>query len=268
MTVLDGALDAYPEQAELLYARAMVAERIDRLDILESDLRSIIARDPDHAEALNALGYTLADRTDRYHEALELVERALALEPDSTTSSTAWGGCLYRLGRHEEAAEHLRRSYEGERDPVVAAHSAKCSGRWDCVTRPATYGAPPRGSSGQRGAARDDRAIRVLRCILSTRGAAALRLRRAGPAPRRLLPGAVAPGRTSLAARGASDDVIERWRAIGKLAARTGDGDGDGGGRWSGSLDWRQVREDFLLRLSGPFGQGALQVEGRPGRSS
>ena len=62
--------------------------------------------------------------------------------------------------------------------------------------------------------------------------------------------------------KGPPDDVIERWRAIGKLAARTG----DGGGRWSGSLDWRQVREDFLLRLSGPFGQGALQVEGRPGK--
>ena len=122
MTVLDGALDAYPEQAELLYARAMVAERIDRLDILESDLRSIIARDPDHAEALNALGYTLADRTDRYHEALELVERALALEPDQYHIVDSMGWVLYRLGRHEEAAEHLRRSYEGERDPVVAAH--------------------------------------------------------------------------------------------------------------------------------------------------
>ena len=122
MTVLDAALGAYPEQADLLYARALVAERIDRLDILERDLRAIIARDPDHAEALNALGYTLADRTDRYEEALELVERALALEPDRYHIVDSMGWVLYRLGRHEEAAEHLRRAHEGEPDPVVAAH--------------------------------------------------------------------------------------------------------------------------------------------------
>ena len=122
MTVLDAALDTHPEHADLLYARAMVAERIDRLDILERDLRAIIDRDPNHAEALNALGYTLADRTDRYQEALELVERAFALDPDKYHIVDSMGWVLYRLGRHEEAAEHLRRSYEGERDPVVAAH--------------------------------------------------------------------------------------------------------------------------------------------------
>ena len=122
MTVLDAALDTHPEHTDLLYARAMVAERADRLDVLERDLRAIIDRDPKHAEALNALGYTLADRTDRYQEALELVERALALEPDKYHIVDSMGWVLYRLGRHEEAAEHLRRSYEGERDPVVAAH--------------------------------------------------------------------------------------------------------------------------------------------------
>ena len=120
--VLDGALGTYPENDELLYARAMVAERIDRLDILEQDLRSIISRDPQHAEALNALGYTLADRTERYQEALDLVERALALDPDSFHIIDSMGWVLYRLGRNEEAAEFLRRSYEMEPDPVVAAH--------------------------------------------------------------------------------------------------------------------------------------------------
>ncbi len=122
MAVLDAAIDAYPEQADLLYARAMTAERIDRLDILERDLRSIIERDPNDAEALNALGYTLADRTDRYQEALELLERALALEPDRYHIVDSMGWVLYRLGRHEEAAEHLRRSYEGDRNPEAAAH--------------------------------------------------------------------------------------------------------------------------------------------------
>lgn len=65
------------------------------------------------------------------------------------------------------------------------------------------------------------------------------------------------------------DDVVERWRAIGKLAARTtgggGGGDGGGEGSWSGTFDWRQERGDFRLRLGGPFGQGAFEVAGRPG---
>lgn len=122
MEVLDDALDAHPEHADLLYARAMTAERVGRIDVLERDLRAIIDRDPNHAEALNALGYTLADRTDRYQEALELVERALALDPDEYHIVDSMGWVLYRLGRYEEAAAHLRRSYEGEPDPVVAAH--------------------------------------------------------------------------------------------------------------------------------------------------
>ena len=63
---------------------------------------------------------------------------------------------------------------------------------------------------------------------------------------------------------GPPDDVVEHWRALGKLAART-TGGRNGEGNWRGSLDWRQVRDDFRLRLSGPFGQGAFQVEGRPG---
>ena len=64
-------------------------------------------------------------------------------------------------------------------------------------------------------------------------------------------------------------DVLERWRATARLAARTttggGNRSGSGGGSWSGTLDWRQERDDFRLRLSGPFGQGALEVAGRPG---
>ena len=74
-------------------------------------------------------------------------------------------------------------------------------------------------------------------------------------------------GRGSPRRRGTPpDDVIERWRAIGRLAVRIGDGSGGGDGArsWSGTLDWRQERDDFRLRLSGPLGQGALQVEGGP----
>ena len=122
MKLLDGALADHPEEADLLYARAMVAVKLDRLDVVERDLRSIIARDPEHADALNALGYTLADRTDRFEEARELVERALALAPDRYHIVDSMGWVLYRLGRYEEAADHLRRSYAMEPHPEVAAH--------------------------------------------------------------------------------------------------------------------------------------------------
>ena len=122
MKLLDGALAAYPEEADLLYARAMVAVKLDRLDVVERDLRSIIGRDPEHADALNALGYTLADRTDRFEEAHDLVERALALAPDRYHIVDSMGWVLYRLGRYEEAAGHLRRSYAMEPHPEVAAH--------------------------------------------------------------------------------------------------------------------------------------------------
>ena len=122
MALLDAALDAYPAQADLLYARAMVAEELDRLDVLERDLRSIIGRDPNHADALNALGYTLADRTDRLEEAYALLERALDPQADEYHIVDSMGWVLYRMGRYEEAAEHLHRSYAMEPHPEVAAH--------------------------------------------------------------------------------------------------------------------------------------------------
>ena len=69
-------------------------------------------------------------------------------------------------------------------------------------------------------------------------------------------------GSPSSTAEGPPDDVIRSWRATGKLTARIG----DGGRRWGATLDWRQKRDNFRIRLSGPLGQGALQLKGRPGK--
>ena len=81
MEVYSSAIgDGYNQ--DLLYSRAMLAEKMDRLDILESDLKQILTHDPDNAQALNALGYTLADRTNRYDEALKFINRALEPEPE------------------------------------------------------------------------------------------------------------------------------------------------------------------------------------------
>lgn len=122
LDVMTSALELFPGDFNLLYARALLAEAADRFDIVEQDLGYIIERDPDHADALNALGYTLADRTDRYKEAFEYISRALELKPDSHAILDSMGWVLYRLGNHEEAIRYLRRSLEIQHDHEVAAH--------------------------------------------------------------------------------------------------------------------------------------------------
>jgi len=124
MQVYDRAI-AEHDHTELLYTRAMLAERMDRLDIVERDLRAILVREPDNSQALNALGYTLADRTDRHQEAYGLISRALELSPDDFYILDSMGWVLYRLGRMAEAVEYLRRARAIRDDPEVAAHLAE-----------------------------------------------------------------------------------------------------------------------------------------------
>lgn len=115
-------LQVHPDNDDLLYARSLVAERLDRLDIAEADLRSILERNPEDARALNALGYTLADRTDRYEEALGYIERAIAQAPDDPAIIDSLGWVHFRLGNLELARAHLQRAYELHPDGEIAAH--------------------------------------------------------------------------------------------------------------------------------------------------
>src|SRR5690606_23930387 len=85
-------------------------------------LRRVLVTDPENVAALNALGYTLADRTDRYREALELIDRARTAEPDNAAIIDSYGWVLYRLGRNQEALVELRRAWGLMKDPEVAAH--------------------------------------------------------------------------------------------------------------------------------------------------
>jgi tetratricopeptide (TPR) repeat protein len=119
---LERALVAHPDDKELRYARALAAEKIDRLDILEQDLRAILAADPKNSQALNALGYTLADRTDRYQEALGYIEQALAQLPDDAAILDSMGWVQYRLNNRDKAVEYLRRAYQANPDAEIAAH--------------------------------------------------------------------------------------------------------------------------------------------------
>ncbi len=120
--VLDRALQLHSNDKDLLYARALLAERIDRLDVLERDLRAIIAADPKNGQALNALGYTLADRTDRYPEALGYIEQALAVLPNDAAVLDSMGWVQYRLGDYPKALDYLRRAYQANPDAEIAAH--------------------------------------------------------------------------------------------------------------------------------------------------
>lgn len=120
--IMDKALEADPDNVDLLYFRAMSGEEFGRLDILERDLGRIIDNDPDNADALNALGYTLTDRTDRHEEALELIERALAIKPNEAAFIDSLGWVHYRLENFELAIKHLRRALELFQNDEVAAH--------------------------------------------------------------------------------------------------------------------------------------------------
>lgn len=124
MDVLNAGLREQPDSDELLYARALMAEKMDRLDMLESDLRTILARDPENSAALNALGYTLADRTERLDEAYEYITRAHALRPDDAAILDSMGWVLYRMGRYDEAETYLRRAYDAMYDPEIASNLA------------------------------------------------------------------------------------------------------------------------------------------------
>ena len=120
--LLADALKKDPDQPELLYDYALTAEKLDRFDVLESNLRKLIEVRPDHAHAYNALGYSFAERNTRLPEARKLIERALELAPDDYFIMDSLGWVLYREGDLKGAAEQLRRAYVGRPDAEIGAH--------------------------------------------------------------------------------------------------------------------------------------------------
>jgi tetratricopeptide (TPR) repeat protein len=122
LQVLEKALKQYPDDNNLLYTRAMLAEKRNDLAQMEKDLRSIIAREPENAMALNALGYTLADRTTRYAEAKALIEKAHQINPEDPAVLDSLGWVNYRMGNLDEAERLLRQALERFPDHEVAAH--------------------------------------------------------------------------------------------------------------------------------------------------
>lgn len=120
--VLSRALEKQPDSPDLLYDHAMAAEKLERLDVLEGNLRKVIRLKPDYAHAYNALGYTLADRNQRLPEARTLIDKALSLTPDDPFILDSMGWVHFRLGNFDVALDYLRRAYASRPDPEIAAH--------------------------------------------------------------------------------------------------------------------------------------------------
>ena len=120
--VLTAGLVSNPDSGDLLYDIAMVAEKLDRLDEAEKRLNQLIALKPDNAQALNALGYTLVDRTKRTAEGMKLIEQALALAPADPFILDSMGWAHYRMGNLDDSEKFLRRALADRSDPEIAAH--------------------------------------------------------------------------------------------------------------------------------------------------
>jgi len=122
MQLLNGALVTLPDDTALRYARALLAVGLDQLELAESDLRQIISVEPHNAAAINALGYTLADLTERYDEAEPLILQAYELQPSDASIIDSMGWISYRLGRLREAERYLRDAWDSMRNAEIAAH--------------------------------------------------------------------------------------------------------------------------------------------------
>jgi tetratricopeptide (TPR) repeat protein len=120
--LLGEAVAKNPNSPELLYDQAMAAEKVDRIDVLEANLRKVIQLKPDYAHAYNALGYTFADRNTRLDEAYTLVEQALKLAPEDPFIMDSMGWVLFRMNQNDAAITFLKRAFDIRPDAEIAAH--------------------------------------------------------------------------------------------------------------------------------------------------
>ncbi|NBV74976.1 MAG: hypothetical protein EBR59_03130 [Methylococcaceae bacterium] len=116
------ALKEMPDNPDILYTRALIAEKLNKLDVLEADLIKVLEKNPEDVRALNALGYTLADRTNRYEDADHYLQRALQLQPDEPVVIDSFGWLLYKKGMADRALPYLKRAYEKQPETEIAAH--------------------------------------------------------------------------------------------------------------------------------------------------
>jgi tetratricopeptide (TPR) repeat protein len=122
LALYERRLERYPGDESLLYGRAFLFEQMDRVGDSIKELEALLAKNPDDPVALNALGYTLADRTTEYERARDYISRAYEQSPNSPAIIDSMGWVEYKLGNNEKAIEYLRRAWSIDRDPEIAAH--------------------------------------------------------------------------------------------------------------------------------------------------
>ncbi len=120
--LLDKAVKNLPNTPELVYDYALAAERVQKFDVMEAELRKTIAAKPDFAAAYNALGYSFADRNIRLDEAVKLIEKALTISPNDHYILDSLGWAHYRKGNLDKAIGYLQQAYKVNQDPEIAAH--------------------------------------------------------------------------------------------------------------------------------------------------
>ncbi len=122
INIYDKALLVIPGNIDLLYARGLTGEKLGNISLLEQDMQAILNTEPDNAHALNALGFTLADRTDRLQEAYQYLQRAIQIKPEDPAIIDSFGWVNYRLGNYEEAIRFLKKALTRMEDGEIAAH--------------------------------------------------------------------------------------------------------------------------------------------------
>ena len=120
--LLDKAVKNLPNTPELVYDYALAAERVQQFDVMEAELRKVIAEKPDFAAAYNALGYSFADRNVKLNEAISLIEKALAITPNDHYMLDSLGWAHFRKGNLDKAINYLQQAYNASQDPEIAAH--------------------------------------------------------------------------------------------------------------------------------------------------
>lgn len=120
--ILEETVNTLPNTPEIIYDFAMVAERMQKLDVMERELRKLIKLKPDYAAAYNALGYSFADRNINLQEAYSLIEKALLLRPNDHYIMDSMGWVHYRMGSLDKALDYLQKAYSAQTDPEIAAH--------------------------------------------------------------------------------------------------------------------------------------------------
>jgi tetratricopeptide (TPR) repeat protein len=122
LAALNEAITKYPDQPELYFARSLLQEKLGNLTAAETDLRVVLAKQPDNVDALNALGYILANNNQKLDESRQLLTRALTLRPEDPAILDSMGWVLYRTGHTEEAVFRLKKSFSLNPNDEVAAH--------------------------------------------------------------------------------------------------------------------------------------------------